>query len=91
MNTTTKTASSIYFTASLAAEDALPPESLALIKRRDELGRLWAAKNWTAPVPPELDAANKAVDADPLASAAMHIRRLGNEAMAAEHSTKRAA
>ena len=73
--------STLYFRACLAAEENLPAESLALIKRRDELYSAWIK----AGLPPimeqsEMLAASKAVNADPLASVAMNLRRLGNEA-----------
>lgn len=77
-------ASEIYFAAASAALDALPPASLAIIRNRDELGRAWAQNGYPKPIPADLAAAIDALNADPLAKAAMHIRMLGNSAIEAE-------
>jgi hypothetical protein len=77
--------STLYFRASIAAEAALPAESMALIKRRDDLARSWGKAGFPDILKQtELLEAEKAIDADPLANAAMHLRALGNEAAAKE-------
>lgn len=77
--------SDIYFAGCLAAEKALPPESLALIERYDALQRAWrASPSFPKEHPQELLDAGKAIDADPLANAAMELRRMGNRAASAE-------
>ncbi|MDD5350915.1 MAG: hypothetical protein PHQ12_11955 [Chthoniobacteraceae bacterium] len=83
--------SSVYFAAAIAAENALPEQSRALINKRDELHRLWGKAGWPVPVPPDLLAAGQAVEADPLANFAMELRRRGNEAFIAETSTPKEA
>lgn len=77
------TLSGVMFTATNAAEAAIPAESRALIERHDELHRAWA-KNWRDPLPAELKAAQAAVAADPFANYCMELRRQGNEQSHAE-------
>lgn len=76
----TITLSDIWFAASIAAEKALPEESLALIKRRDHLQKEWSASGYAGITPEALVAAREAIDKDPLASAAMEMRIIGNKA-----------
>lgn len=78
--------SEIYFAAASAALNALPPESRALIERRDALERAWGAAGYKGDVPAELIAAGAAIKADPLAAAAITIRVLGNDAFMAERA-----
>ena len=84
------TVSSIYFAACLAAERELPPASKALIVDHDALQAAWRTQGYPSPVPAELQAASAAIAADPLASVAMAIRRLGNEAWREEREAARA-
>lgn len=84
MKTEIKNPSEIWFIACIAAENALPVESRALIEKADALSREWRAAGIEKPVPEALSAARAAANSDALASVAMHIRRLGNEAAFAE-------
>ena len=76
----TITLSDIWFTASIAAEKALPEESLALIKRRDALQKEWSAAGYSSHTHEALVAAREAIEKDPLAWAAMEMRIMGNKA-----------
>jgi hypothetical protein len=82
---TTNKVSGIYFAGSIAAENALPEASRKLITDRDALERRLKQEdpaNWYRH--PELHAAGAAIAADPLAKAAMEIRKLGNLAFLEE-------
>ena len=81
--------SDIYFVAANAAEQALPVESRALIAAYDLQNRAYADARCPWPPPAEYTKAQEAVDADPLANAAMELRRLGNRTWAAESTPKR--
>jgi len=76
--------SKIYLAAWIAAEKALPEDSLRLIKAHDELYDKWRVAGWPSPTPPELDAASKAIEADPLASIAFDLRQKTNMAASEE-------
>jgi hypothetical protein len=76
--------SSIYFVAAVAAEKALPAESRRILEEHDALNHAWANAGAPIPVPAELTDAAKAVDACPFATAALVIRRLGNEVLLGE-------
>ncbi len=76
--------SRVYLAAWMAAEKALPKESLRLIEAHDELHRQWHDAGWINPIPPELLAASKAIEADPLASIAFDLRRKTNTAASEE-------
>lgn len=80
----------VYFAAERAARAALPPESRALIERHDVAHHAWIKAGMPALVvtksAPELTpeslevvAVNAALDADPLASFCMELRRRGND------------
>jgi hypothetical protein len=79
-----KTPSQIYLAAWIAAEDALPPESLKLITDYNAQHAKWREAGWPTPIPEPVVTANKAVEADPLASIAFEMRRKCNEAKHAE-------
>lgn len=82
---TTPKPSDILFAATIAAEKALPPESLKLITDHDEMQRAWMKSDaYPKSIPAELIAAGNAIDADPLAHIAMELRRQGNRAASAE-------
>lgn len=70
--------SSIYLAAWIAAEKALPKESLRLIEAYDALHAEHRKAGWPTPVPESLLAASKKIDADPLASIAFELRRKCN-------------
>ena len=92
-NQTTKatTLSALYFEAAIAMENALPDASYALIQEQDKQHNAHM-KTWTpdSTTPAELVAARTAVDADPLASLAMEMRRKGNWALLDERNGTRA-
>lgn len=75
--------SDIFLAAWVAAEKALPQESRHLIEVHDALHAAWRNTGW-GPVPPELTAAAKAVEADPLASIAFDLRHRTNDEAHAE-------
>ncbi|MBC8009951.1 MAG: hypothetical protein H7067_07630 [Burkholderiales bacterium] len=86
------TVSALYFTASRAAEQALPPASRALLVRHDELQRAWSLTGWlTSPPPAELQAARLACAQDPLVEATFTLRAFGNTAASVEWEKTRAA
>lgn len=76
--------SRIYVAAWVAAEKALPVESLKLIEAHDALHGEWRKAGWPSPVPEELLAAARAVKADPLASIAFDLREKANMSAAEE-------
>ncbi len=79
--------SSIIFAGANAAIAALPVTSQALITDLDAQNAAWGAAHYPFPIPAALVAARAALAADPLASAAMSLRILGNEAWAAERKS----
>ena len=83
-------ASSVYFAAANAAEEALPPHSRDLIVRYDQLQRAWAKAGFQTPLTPDLIDADNAIDADPLANFAMECRRQGNVAFCRERRAESA-
>jgi hypothetical protein len=70
----------IYLAAWMAAEKALPKDSLQLIEAHDELHSQWCDAGWPNPTPPELVAASKAIESDPFASIAFDLRQKTNTA-----------
>lgn len=87
----TTTVSSVYFAAAIAAERELPPASRAVLDTYDHENRAWMRAGCPSPHPVALVAAGEALRADPLASAAIAIRRLGNAAYAEERHPAAAA
>ncbi len=83
--------SDVLLAAWIAAEERLPAESLALIKAHDKLHAAWREAGWQSPVPAELEAASKAVAADPLASIAFDLRQKTNQAGAEEYRAEETA
>ena len=70
--------SRVYLAAWMAAEKALPPESMRLIEDYDTMHVAHRKAGWPSPTPqPLLDAAKK-IEADPLASIAFELRRKCN-------------
>lgn len=70
--------SRIYLAAWMAAEKALPPESLRLIEEHDALHAAYRKAGWPSPTPQPLRDAAKQIEADPLASIAFDLRRKCN-------------
>jgi len=74
--------SEIFLAAWIAAEKALPPESLRLIQAHDALHAEYRNAAATGPelppVPESLIDARKRIEADPLASIAFDLRRTTN-------------
>ena len=79
MNSESVKVSDIYFAGAIAAERALPKDSKAIIERLDAIQTKWIKDGCLFPEPIELADARANLDADPLAHAAMEIRRLGNQ------------
>ena len=80
--------SRIWLKAWIAAEEALPEASLKLIQHYDTLADAWRDAGWPSPVPPEIRAASKVIEADPLASIAFECRRRCNDASADEYNRR---
>jgi len=84
MSTTTAvTLSHVIFTALLAAEKDLPPESRALIEAHDVLYREWISgyvPEASFRISPALEDARAAIRRDPLAEFCMELRKQANAA-----------
>lgn len=76
--------SEIYFSGSIAAYDRLPAKSKVVINRLDVANTAWAKLGFNSPRPSDCEKARIELDNDPLATAYMNIRILGNEAAAKE-------
>ena len=88
-------ASRIYLAAWMAAEDALPAESKALLERHDVLHRAWVNswKSGSGPLPPmpdELKETRERIEGDPLARIPWELRRQSNMARTEELDAERA-
>ena len=73
-------ASRLLLFAWMETEKRLPAESKALIEAHDALYAKWREAGWPSPIPPELDAAGKAIEADPLAEIPFEFRQRCNQA-----------
>ena len=78
--------SGLLFRAELAAFQALPPKSRALIEKQDAEFALWDRK---LAVPAALTAAREAVLADALAACVLQLRVMANDAFTAEWTKER--
>ena len=76
--------SEIYLAAWMAAEKALPPEPMALIKAHDKLFDKWRKAGFPGTIPAALQSAADAIYADALASIAFKLRTQCNEASSKE-------
>lgn len=76
--------SDIYLACWMAAEDALPEEAKQLIKSHDALHAAWREAGWPRPIPQELLAAAKRIEADPLANIAFELRQKTDTAASEE-------
>lgn len=72
-------ASRLLLHAWMETEKRLPPESKALIEAHDALYDEWRKGGWKSPIPPELQAASNAVEADSLAKIPFEFRKRCNE------------
>lgn len=88
MNANLVKTSDIYFAGAIAAEGALPEESRAIIEKLDSIQRKWINDGYAFPTPIDLAKARADLNADPLALAAMEIRRLGNQASQEERDAQ---
>lgn len=72
--------SDIYLAAWIAAEKVLPEQTKQLLEAHDVLFAKWREAGFPSPVPPDLDAVGKAIEADPLAKIPFALRTQCNQA-----------
>lgn len=76
--------SRLFLAAWMETEKRLPPESKKLIEVHDALFAEWRKSGYLKEIPPELQAASDAVEADPLASIPFKLRQQCNMASSDE-------